>query len=235
MTSVLLSPSWMSTRSYGARSMCEYCLAAATSDGDPGHGVGDLAEQQLGLQRVGQPADAALQQIRRGDRAATSSRNSVVVPAATKIGASSQAPLIAVLLEPVASSSSRSRLLDGRQLGRGRDALDRFLLDVDEQLEQLGRSSSSCASIASLCRMPATRSRSAAVGPDGCGRRVVQLVRQPGGQRAEREQLLALPDDLLRVAHAEEQALEQVDGHGEPRSGWRRRSRRPRRTNSRSR
>jgi hypothetical protein len=53
-------------------------------------------------------------------------------------------------------------------------------------------------------------------GPHRGGGGVVQLVGEPGRQRPERQQLLALPDDVLGGAHAQEQALQQVDRHREP-------------------
>ncbi len=53
-------------------------------------------------------------------------------------------------------------------------------------------------------------------GPGGRGRRVVQLVGEPGGQLAEREQPLPLPDQLGEVALPDEQALQQVDRHRVP-------------------
>ena len=53
-------------------------------------------------------------------------------------------------------------------------------------------------------------------GPDRRRRRVVELVGKTGGQGTQREEPFPLPDRLLGVLDAEEQALEQVHGHGEP-------------------
>jgi hypothetical protein len=53
-------------------------------------------------------------------------------------------------------------------------------------------------------------------GPDGGGGRVVELVREPGGQRAECQQPLPLADDRLDAAHRDEEPLEQMHRHREP-------------------
>ena len=57
----------------------------------------------------------------------------------------------------------------------------------------------------------------AQVGHRACGGRgrIVELVGQARGDGAERQQLLALPDDLGLSASADEVTLEQMDGHGE--------------------
>jgi hypothetical protein len=44
-------------------------------------------------------------------------------------------------------------------------------------------------------------------------RRVVELVGEPGRQRAERDQLVALPGLLLGVAQAQVDAVQQMGGH----------------------
>ena len=52
--------------------------------------------------------------------------------------------------------------------------------------------------------------------PHRSRRRIVQLVRQPGRQRTQRQQAFSLFDDLLGVLIAEEQSLEQMQRHREP-------------------
>ncbi len=71
------------------------------------------------------------------------------------------------------------------------------------------------ASIASLWRMPATRLAQVRDRPRGGRGRVVQLVGEPGRQLAERQQLLALADDLALPQPADHMAFEQVHGHRE--------------------
>ena len=138
-----------------------------------------------------------------------------MVPALTKTGASSHESVDPVVIEPVGELVLALRLLHRREVGRRRDRPDRLLLDVDQQLEQ--------PRVDLLVRehreLVAHRGEPVAqrgVGADRGGCRVVQLVGQPRRQRAEGQQLLALADDLLRVAHPEEQSLEQVDRHREP-------------------
>ena len=113
------------------------------------------------------------------------------------------------------SSSSRSDSCIGVSSGASATASTASSWTSTSSSSSRG-SISSCASIASLCRIAGEPVAQRGVGADRGRRRVVQLVGEARGERAEGQQLLALADDLLGVAHAEEQALEQVDGHREP-------------------
>ena len=187
----------MSTRSNGARSMCEYCLAAADQRRDAGHRVGDLAEQQLGLQRVGQPAHGPVEQLRRRARRRACRGTPVVVPAADEDRRELPGAGDAVLVEPVGELVLALGLLAAAvSSGADGDRLHRLLLHVDEQLEQ--------PRVDLVVRehrqlVPHAGDPLAQRGGRAHRRRgrVVQLVRQAGRQRAEGEQLLALADDLL--------------------------------------
>ena len=183
---------------------------------DPGDRVGDLAEQQLGLHGVGEPPQRSLEQLRRAGRRAPARGSPCRCPPPTKTGASVQRVGHAVVLEPLAhlvlaASDSSSGLSSGGSAARWTASSC-----TSTRVSSSRWSISSCASIASLCRIAGDPVAQRGVGADGCGRRVVQLVGEPGRQGAEGEQLLALPDDLLGVAHPEEEALEQVDRHREP-------------------
>ena len=116
----------------------------------------------------------------------------------------------AVVLEPVAEGVLAIAGLHRGQRRRLRDPLDRGLLQCDQRLQRRRRAYLPAAIMPSLCRIPATRSRSADGGADRGGGRVVQLVGEPGGQRPERQQPFPLADHLVGVLDAEEQALQQV-------------------------
>ena len=204
-------------------------LGRADQRGDPGGGVVDLAHQQLGLHRVGEPAHAppsrclgrppARDLVQPADVRARRRRTSA---------ASSQPPVTPCSSSQSPSSSSRSAASIGGQRRAPRRPARRPPPAARPASCSAARSSLPAASIASLCRMPGDPVAQRGGGPDGRRGRVVQLVGQPGGQRAEREQPLALADrSRCAVAHAEEQALEQVHRHREPLAHRSRRTRRP--------
>ena len=200
---------------YGARSICEYCLAAQHQVGDPRGGVGDLAQQALGLHRVGQPADRALQRGRCRRRRTRPPGRPTPSPPATNTGASSQPPVTSCSSSQSPSSSSRSDASRGESAGACRTFLTNSSC-ASTSFCSCAPASLPEAIMASLCRMPGHPVAQRVGGPAGGGRRVVQLVGQPGRELAQRQQPLPLPEQRVAAAHPEDHALEQVHGHREP-------------------
>ena len=171
----------------------------------------------LGLERV-RRASAPRRRGHVVDRSAAScSSQSTSRPACTKTGASSQPPLDAVVLQPVAqlvlavgglqrrSASAPWRPARRRPPAarRASPAASASMLAVGEQRE--------------LVPHPGDPVAQRDGGPDGRRGRVVELVGQPGGERAERD--AAAPAGRRRPASVrmpQEQALEQVHRHREP-------------------
>ena len=158
--------------------------------------------------RVARASARRLEPAGRSPASATWSRNDSSRPAWTKVGASSQpsaspwasnqSPELVLAIGGLASGSRRRRLghLLDRALLRARiSGLELAAVQVPPAIE------------ASLWRIPATRSRSSRGGPHGRGRRIVEFVGQPGRQRAQGQQPLALPDGLLRVLGRRRTAL----------------------------
>ena len=221
----------------GARSICEYCLAASTSVEMRVTESVDLGHQLLGLEGVARasaaPPSSSSRRRRRGD---------LVQELGVDAGRDEhrgQLPAAADAVRRPASrvsSSSRVGRLHRGQLGRVGGRLDGLAPALDERSSSFGSSSCRAASIASLCRMPATRSRSAAVARDRGRGRVVQLVGQ--ARRTARRARAAAPAGRRSagvLVQPEEQALEQVHRPSGTRCGPRGRSPRPaaRRTGSR--
>ncbi len=84
------------------------------------------------------------------------------------------------------------------------------------RLTSAARSDGPAAIMPSLDRIAGDPAAQRVGGADRRRGRVVQLVGEPGRQRAESEQPLPLTDRLLGVPGAEEQPFEQVGGHREP-------------------
>jgi hypothetical protein len=176
-------------------------LGRADQRGDPAGGVLDVAHQLLGLQRVPDPVDAwssrpgsptlASTLVQAVDVEAALGEDRREVPAAGDPCSSIQSP----------SSSSRSAACIAVSLGA---LAARSMTSSWSSTSASSRSGSTLPRPA--CRACAASRRPAGAapgGPDGGRGRVVQLVHQPGRQRAEREQPLPLADRRLGVAHAQ--------------------------------
>ena len=186
-------------------------LGRADQGGDPGGRVLDLVHQQLGLDRVVQPAQRAVQVAAAPARSAR--RRDLVQPGgveaapATKIGASSQPPAT-----PWSSSQSRERVLAVGGLHRAQLSAPwrparRPPPAARPALQGRRGRARRPAIMAELVPHPGDPLAQRGGGPDRGRGRVVQLVGQPGRQRAEGQQPLPLADRLLGVLDAEEQAL----------------------------
>ena len=184
MTSVLSRPSWTSTSWYGARSSWEYCLAAPTRVGDPGGRVLDLVHQQLGLERVGEPAQAAVEVLRRRTVSRDLSSQSTSTPAATRVGAISQPPAMPWSSSQSPSSSSASLASIGESLGALATRSTASSCS-STSCEQLAAVEPPVGQLRELVPHPGDPLAQRGGGPDRSRRRVVQLVGQPRGQRAE--------------------------------------------------
>ena len=195
---MLSSSSWTSTTWSGARPICEYCLAAPTRAEIRLGRVLDLVHQRLGLERVGEPADRTLEHLVGPDarRDHVQPRRSPAPPRRSSARAPSRRrcrgrPSTRRGRPPGRRPPSRS----GRRRTRGCAASAATAFSCRWMIcASCSRSYGPEAMSASLCRIPATRSRSVGGRPRRGGRRVVQLVRQPGRQRPQRQQPLALPD-----------------------------------------
>ena len=204
ITSVLSSsPRARRRRWYGARSICEYCLAAPTSVGDPGGGVVDLAAAAARSRPcrpasgarppASRPAHAACDRPRASRRRARPRRRSGRAPSRSATPwSSSQSP----------SSSSRvGGLQRGERRARRATCSTTSLLQRSTSFSQLR-----CRSIApvgdhrQLVPHAGDPVAQRGGGPHRGGGRVVQLVGEPGGQRAERQQPLPLADQLAAAA-----------------------------------
>ncbi len=189
-------------------------LGRADQGGDPVGGVLDLVHQQFGLDGVVQPPHRALE--RRGvDR-----RLDVIEPGHVEPGRHEgrrELPAVghAVILEPVADGVLPVRGLERLEHRRLRHPLGYLFLQPDHGLQAvpvvLRRGDH-----AQLVPHPGDALAQRGRGTDRGRGRVVQLMGQPGRQRAEREQPLALADRRLGVLLAEEQPLKQVHRHREP-------------------
>ena len=121
----------------------------------------------------------------------------------------------AVRVQPVRQLVLALGLLHRGQVGGEGGRLHGLLLHVDELLEQLG-----VQLVVREHRELVPHALDPLAQPGGGahrgGGRVVQLVRETRGQRAQREQLLTLVDDLLAAVQPLEQSFQQVDRHREP-------------------
>ena len=139
-------------------------LGRADQRGDPGGRVLDLVHQQLGLDRVVQPAHAPPSRSRRARRRRPASSQSTSSPACDE--ASARAPSRRVTpwsSSQSPSSSSASAGLHRAERRRLGHPLDRLLLQLDQRRAARPVELARRRSWPSLCRIPATRSRSAAV------------------------------------------------------------------------
>ena len=111
-------------------------LGGAEERGDAGDRVGDLAHQQLGLQRVGEPVHGTVEHVRWGvvgqlveklRRRASRDEERRELPAA-------RTPWV---VEPVGQIVLALRLLDRESASARSDREHRLFLDLEEQLQQL--------------------------------------------------------------------------------------------------
>ena len=138
-------------------------LGRADQRRDPGGGVLDLVHQHLGLDRVRQPAHRAVESPSPGTSPATWSSQSTSSPAGDEHRREVPAVADAVVVQPVAELVLGVAGLHRAELGRLGDPLDRLLLQLDQRRAASPGRSRRRPACASLCRIPATRSRSAAV------------------------------------------------------------------------
>ena len=195
---MLSSSSCTSTTWYGARSICEYCLAAPTSVEIRVVESLDLVHQQLGLDGVGQPADGALEQSPSAHASATRSSQSTSSPAATNDRRELPAAGDAVVVEPVAELVLAVGGLHRRSASGALATRSTASSCSSTSVSQQRRGSiSPVGDHRQLVPHAGDPVAQRGGGPDRGRGRVVQLVGEPGRQRAEREQPLPLADDLL--------------------------------------
>ena len=162
MTRVASSRSCTSTTWCGARSSCEYCLAAPTRLDIAADRVLDLAHEQLGFDRVGDPAHGRLE-VAGPTAVSTSLSHGDVDAAGDQRGREVPGADDAVRLEPVAD---RVLGVVGLHRAASLGAVAARLTAVScssTRRASGGRRAGRRRSCASLCRMPATRSRSTEV------------------------------------------------------------------------
>ena len=213
MTSVASSSSCTSTTWNGARSICEYCLAAPTS-----------AEIRVVASSISF-ISISVSTVYASQRTAPSvadpgTRHRLASQATSSAGVDQRrrqvpAAADAVLLQPVGELVLGVAGLDRAELRRLGDPLDGLLLQLDQRRQRPG-SIRAVGDHRQLVPHPGDPLAQRGGGPHRGRGRVVQLVGQPGRQRAEREQPLPLADEPLAVPHAEEEPLEQVHRHREP-------------------
>ncbi len=121
----------------------------------------------------------------------------------------------AVFVEPVGDRILPVADLQRSQNGRLRDPLHRLLLQSDQGF-QGGPVVGSRGDQAEFVPHPGDPLPQRRRGPYRGGGRIVQLMGEPGGQGAQRQQPFPLTDRLLGGPHAEEQPLQHVHGHREP-------------------
>ena len=218
---VLSSSSCTSTTWSGARPICEYCLAAPTRTEMRVVASSTSVMSELGLERVGEPADRTLEHL------VADVRSPRVEPVGAEPGGRRSSRPAPSRRRCRARPSSRRRRPRGRRPpspysfvpGRARRAASAstaFSCSVDDlgQLSPVVRARRRSAP--SLWRIPATRSRRVAVARVAAAAGLFSSCVRPADSDAERQQPLALADRLLRALLPEEQALEQVDRHREP-------------------
>ena len=185
--------------------------------GDPAGGLLDLGEQRRASTACSPPTPGrAPGRARRRARAAARSHQATSTPAAASGGASGHVPLDAVS----ARATSDSVLLavgQGQRVGAGR-------VGAGTSRRSASRATN-CSAVISPWREPAERrpaasSQAVVEGvdrPRRRGGRVVDLVGQPGRQRAERDQRLALPGRRTRCCgRCWKSPLDQVHAEREP-------------------
>ena len=176
----------------------------------------DLVHQQLGLDRVVEPADRRLRGCRSSTAAATWSSQSVSSPACTKVGASCQPPGDAVVVEPVGELVLAVGGLQRAERGSPWRPVRPCAPGSRRASPAWPAGYGPAAMTAELVPHPGDPFPQRRGGPDGRRGGVVELVGEPGRQRAQRQQPFPLVDGPLGVLGAEEQALQQVHGHREP-------------------
>ncbi len=181
---------------------------------DPGRGVLDLVHEQLRFDRVVQPADGAFT-YRVGDAG-----RDLVQPGQVETGLDEGRGEIpaagdAVFVEPVGNRVLPVADFQRSQDRRFRDPLHRLLLQPDQGV-QCGPVIRSRGDQAELVPHPGDPFPQRRRGPYRGRGRVVQLMGEPGGQGAQRQQPFPLTDRLLGGPHAEEQPFQHVHGHREP-------------------
>ena len=136
----------------------------------------------------------------------------------TRTGAMSNGAWIPRPLQPVADLVLTIGCLQRPERRRLRRPLHRGLLQSDELVQGIGRNVP-ISEVAELVAHPGDSFPQRSGGAYRSRGRIVELVGQPGGQRTQGEQSLALTDQAVGVLHPEEQPLEQVNGHREPGCG----------------
>ena len=181
---------------------------------DPLRGVDDLAEQALGLHRVGQPAQRALQ---RAVRACGVDGLEVVHAEPARDEDRGELPALpdVVVVEPVGELVLGVRGLQRREVRRVAGLLDELVLGEDELLE-LGAVHRPVGDHRQLVPHAGDAVAQVVRGAPGGRGRVVQLVGEAGGELAQREQPLPLADHRRGVLLPQEQPLQQVHRHRVP-------------------
>ncbi len=189
-------------------------LGGGHQGGNSGRGVLDLVHEQLGFDRVVQPADGTLT-YRVGDAARDLLQPGQVQTSLDEGRGEIPSAGDTVIVEPVGDRVLPVAGLQRSQRGCLRDPLHRLLLqpDQDSQGGPVVRARGDQSEFVPHPGDPFPQRRGR---PYRGGGRVVQLVGEPGGQRAQRQQPLPLTDRLLGGPHAEEQPLQHVYGHREP-------------------
>ncbi len=190
-------------------------LGRADQRARPGGRVLDLVHQQLGLDRVVQPAQRGLEHVRARPCRAPGRATRCPVPPWTKTGASCQASGQPWSSSQSVTSSSASDVSIGSSFG-ALATCSTARCCSSMSASRLAGSVLAPGEQAQLAAHPGDPLAQARRRADGGGGRVVELVGQPRGQRAEREQPLPLADRLAGPLAAEEQPLEQVHRHREP-------------------
>ena len=170
-------------------------LGRADQRGDPGDRVVDLAHQQLGLERVRQPAHRRLEVAPRRPRSATCSSHVDVEPGRDQ--RRREVPAAGDVVRPPASRRARPRRRwspSGSASAPWRPARPPppAARPARAACSASSRPSASMRQLVPHAGDPLAQRRG---GPDGGRGRVVQLVGEPGRQRAERQQPLPLADD----------------------------------------
>ena len=176
--------------------------------------VDDLAQERLGLHRVGQPAHRLLQRPLgrgRGDGVEVGGTE----PAGHEHRGELPATRHIVVVEPVDQGVLGVGGLDRGQLRRRTRLLHERLLRRHQllQVRPVQRPRGDHAELVPHPRDAVAQGVGRASGRRG---RVVELVGEPGGELAEGEQPLPLADHGVGVAQADEHALQQVHRHRVP-------------------
>ena len=189
-------------------------LGRADQVGDARGGVQDLAQQALGLHRVGEPADRALQRVLPGrrehglhvlDAQPTGDEHRREVPAAADV----------VAVEPVAELVLEVRGLHRRQRRCVAHLLDELVLR-HHQLLQLRAGELPRRDHGELVAHAGHAVAQGVGGAARCGGGVVELVGEPGRELAQGQQPFPFGDLGVGLAHPQQHPLQQVHRHRVP-------------------